>query len=144
MILAGTVIGLLGFLLSLIEETTNFGAFGYYYPVTIHPYLFIGAPLVGIGINWLVGGLLLKSVNKDVADEGILLTVFFGAFGVLIWLVFSHPGSVTSTVTTYNEEPHRHCPNCNMMIPFYSVQFCPHCGKELIQNKPDYEIREVK
>jgi hypothetical protein len=130
--------------LSVIEKTENFGAFGYYYPITIHPYLFIGAALIGIGINWFIGGLLLHSVSKDIANDGILLAFLFGAMGVFFWLVLSHPEKKALTSPIHSEEAHRHCPNCNMVIPFYSVQYCPHCGQELAKVKPEYAIREVE
>jgi hypothetical protein len=143
LIFLGITLGIIGFGLSLIEETRDFGAFGYYYPITIHPYLFIGAALIGVGINWFIGGLLLNSVSKDIANDGILLAIFFGALGVLFWLILSHPNKV-STVSVYSEEAHGHCPSCNNVIPFYSVQYCPHCGQKLDQAKPDYVISEVK
>jgi len=144
LIFLGITLGFLGFWLSLIEETRNFGAFGYYYPITIHPYLFIGALLIGVGINWFIGGLLLNSVSRDIANDGILLTLFFGALGVLIWLILSHPNNKVATASAYSEDAHRHCPSCNMMVPFYSVQYCPHCGQKLAQAKPNYAISEVK
>jgi len=134
----------LGYGLSLIEETHNFGAFGYYYPITIHPYLFIGAALIGVGINWFIGGLLLNSVSKDIANDGILLTVLFGALGVLIWLMLNHPNSKATTASACTEEAHKHCPSCNMVVPFYSVQYCPHCGQKLDPTKSTYTISEVK
>jgi len=134
----------LGFALSIIEKTVNFGAFGYNYPITIHPYLFIGATLVGIGINWFIGGLLLRSVSKDIANDGILLAFLFGAMGVFFWLILSHPENKILTITTHSEEAHRHCPNCNMVVPFYSIQYCPHCGQKTNHVKPSYAISEAK
>jgi hypothetical protein len=137
------VLGSLGFGLSLISETQHYNAFGYYYPIIVHPYLFTGVTLIAIGINWFIGGLILNSVNRDIANDGILITVLFGALGAFIWLIFSHPDNQIVTVSSYNEEAHRHCPNCNMVIPFYSIQYCPHCGQKLDQAKPDYTKSEV-
>lgn len=104
----------------------------------------IGAIMIGIGINWFIGGLILKSTDKDIANDGILISLIFGGAGVLIWLMLSHPGNGRSTTAAYSEEMHRHCPNCTMAVPFYAVHYCPHCGKELDQTKPSYTISEVK
>jgi hypothetical protein len=118
----------LGFGLSSIAETRYFNAFGYYYPITIRPYLLIGYILLGVGINWFIGGLVLNSVSRDIANDGIMITILFGALGALIWLVFSHPVQRVAAVSTYSEQEHKHCPSCNMAVPVYAVQYCPHCG----------------
>jgi len=83
-------------------------------------------------------------VSKDVANDGILFAFLFGAMGVFFWLLLSHPENKALTIPTHSEEAHRHCQNCNMVVPFYSVQSCPHCGQKLDQTKPSYAISEVK
>ena len=143
LVLLGILLGSLGIGLSLIEERQTFGAFGYYYPITLHPYLFIGATLIGIGINWFIGGLILRSANRDIANDGILLAFLFGAFGVFIWLMISHPDNRLLSPPTPIEEVHKHCPNCNLSVPFSSTQYCPHCGQKLNATKPTYTITEV-
>jgi hypothetical protein len=142
LIFAGIAITLLGFGLSLIVEKQDY-IFGYYYPVTIHPYMLIGIIMVSMGINWFFGGLILKSTGRDVANDGILLGLVFGALGVLMWLTFSARNK-DPTITTYSEEAHRHCPNCGMAIPFYTIQYYPHCKQKLDQTNPSYTIREIE
>lgn len=104
--------------------------------------MFIGAALIGIGINWFIGGLFLRSANKDIATDGILLAFLFGALGVFFWLIISHPDNRFLGPPTRTEEVHKHCPNCNLAVPFSSVQFCPHCGQKLSHAKPEYTISE--
>jgi hypothetical protein len=106
--------------------------------------LFFGIVLIGIGINWFVGGLLLHSVSGDLAKSGILLAFLYGAMGVFYSLLLSRSENKAQTFPTHSDEPHRQCPNCNMAIPFYSVQYCPHCGHKLNQTEARYPISEVK
>jgi hypothetical protein len=99
---------------------------------------------MGIGINWFIGGLFLRSANRDIANDGILLAFLFGAFGVFLWLMISHPDNRFLTPPTHIEEVHKHCPNCSLAVPFSSTQYCPHCGEKLNTANPTYTITEVR
>jgi H+/Cl- antiporter ClcA len=98
-------------------------------------------------ILWVIIGLMLLFfliwigvsiwVYKDAKKRGedspiiwLLVTLFGGLVGLIVWLVVRPPigGSQISSYHSYNRN--RFCPICGRNIPF-NATFCPYCNKKI-------------
>ena len=130
----GIAFSLLGIGLCMVVETRTYNVYGYSYEITYNPHIFTGSILLAVGVNWFIAGAIISFADTKISDEGIFLTLLFGLFGVVIWLILSKGESFLSFHSHNTERTHMHCPRCGMPISLTdSTQFCPYCGERLKQ-----------
>lgn len=143
-IILGFVTGILGFALTVITETLETwslaGGTVYY---TYQPHVATGIIFIGVAAGWILSGIILASIERDIDEIGGLAVFFLGLLGLILWGVFSEEKTIY--VQTKSEENYDHeyypgsesqyvrCSKCgeNVSMSGRKYKWCPHCGAKL-------------